>query len=714
LAPGAPASNDLDLDAKVLANFIYALNISRRHFVTYPGDHPIIASASGKALDLLNQLLAPGGEITLGIGRNTLFLGDAELDENDPVFRDLAQDLSRQGAAALVFRPGLGAEDLGRFHRIMGMSREQVQEQGGIEQVAAGAGLEHLVIKGVDYGAFGAAEGAQGQQEDLWGRFIRALMAGDVKGEGEPEGIEDPRALARVMNEGEDFLPGGSAAAYDETIATFLRELGDEGMEEGERAEALEKMSALADGLNPGLRKQLLGSAFNSLASRRGVAEGVLGRLPQKTILEVLEDVNLQRATVPTAILKLLERFARLGEGASGTPAAPGGRDEERERMLGDVLGQDTSGNYVPEAYRDKLESLVGLNRLPPAQREGVEMLKESLEPHRVEVQAAAVTVEVLRSLGTDEDSEGLKDGLAEHVDYLLEMGDFLALAELHERLGGAGWAAGGLQPRDDLLASFARSAFLEKVLAGLSVWGKSKSPDIRALILRVGSPFAEPLLDLLAEEADRSRRRYVLDCLQKLGAAARPAALLRLSDARWYVVRNLVLLLRNLGDPGVAPYLHRLIHHPHARVRQEVFKALLHLGDPRMEQLLLKGLDSPDPDERLQFMQSAEKSRSPQVLEKLLAILGRASVVDFEFELKCGAVHALAGIGSAEAIPELERLLESRPLLHRRQLHRLKVEIVGSLDRYPAGEARGMLERLAKVGGNELSELAEAALARI
>ena len=84
-------TSTLDLDTRLLSNFIYELNIARRHVIAYPDNHPIIASTLSKVTNLLCQLLSAKDEITLGVAKDTLLVGDSFLDKNNPVYRDLAR-----------------------------------------------------------------------------------------------------------------------------------------------------------------------------------------------------------------------------------------------------------------------------------------------------------------------------------------------------------------------------------------------------------------------------------------------------------------------------------------------------------------------------------------------------------------------------------------------------------------------------------------------
>jgi HEAT repeat protein len=110
---------------------------------------------------------------------------------------------------------------------------------------------------------------------------------------------------------------------------------------------------------------------------------------------------------------------------------------------------------------------------------------------------------------------------------------------------------------------------------------------------------------------------------------------LIRLQDRRWYLVRNLILALRNLGDPSVLPAIRNLRNHEHPRVREEVLKALLHFQDPDPDSHLIKDLVSFDPETHRNAIQLAEMSKDPLVVQGRLDLLQRSPSNGSGIEIK-------------------------------------------------------------------------------
>ena len=81
--------------------------------------------------------------------------------------------------------------------------------------------------------------------------------------------------------------------------------------------------------------------------------------------------------------------------------------------------------------------------------------------------------------------------------------------------------------------------------------------------------------LDLLAGEEDRARRKVLIGVLGDAAGVDPEPVISALDDSRWYVVRNLAIVLRNSGSDRAAPELARLTRHDDHRVRVEALRGL-------------------------------------------------------------------------------------------------------------------------------------------
>ena len=83
---------------------------------------------------------------------------------------------------------------------------------------------------------------------------------------------------------------------------------------------------------------------------------------------------------------------------------------------------------------------------------------------------------------------------------------------------------------------------------AALGTPGAAPAAAMR-LIRLLGPGAIRGLLQVLVEEQVRTRRRRIFDLLSALGADVVPEATRWLGDPNWFVVRNMIALLRAVGD---------------------------------------------------------------------------------------------------------------------------------------------------------------------
>jgi HEAT repeat protein len=106
-----------------------------------------------------------------------------------------------------------------------------------------------------------------------------------------------------------------------------------------------------------------------------------------------------------------------------------------------------------------------------------------------------------------------------------------------------------------------------------------------------------ETLLELLAEESDRTARIFLLDLVKALGKNQLTLLGEHLSDGRWYVVRNVVSILGESQADHALAYLYKVMNHKDVRIRQEVIKGLITIGGKKSASLLTKFLKDKDID---------------------------------------------------------------------------------------------------------------------
>ncbi|MDH5420336.1 MAG: HEAT repeat domain-containing protein [Acidimicrobiia bacterium] len=133
----------------------------------------------------------------------------------------------------------------------------------------------------------------------------------------------------------------------------------------------------------------------------------------------------------------------------------------------------------------------------------------------------------------------------------------------------------------DYSMAQIANPEILNHIVAAAADKGEREaekgSPEESALRLlqALGPRAVNALIDLLAEEEGRNRRRLLVGLLSRIAAEDPTLIVNRLSDDRWYVVRNLLTVLRETSTATASEAVVTATDHPDGRVRLEALRVL-------------------------------------------------------------------------------------------------------------------------------------------
>jgi hypothetical protein len=196
------------------------------------------------------------------------------------------------------------------------------------------------------------------------------------------------------------------------------------------------------------------------------------------------------------------------------------------------------------------------------------------------------------------------------------------------------------------------------------SLWARMRTPvfvqrlldeapydqGLDSLVPHLPTPALVPLFDLLLESEDRHVRRTTFDRLRRAGQAATPLILERLTDPRWYVIRNLLSLVAFLDPlpPGFDPA--QWLDDADARVRREALRVALRVNRLRSRAIGL-ALDDQDPTITALGLNAALESCPPDIMPRLIALAGQPGLKE---ELRALTVKALVRRGDVPEVLEL------------------------------------------------------------
>ena len=253
---------------------------------------------------------------------------------------------------------------------------------------------------------------------------------------------------------------------------------------------------------------------------------------------------------------------------------------------------------------------------------------------------------------------------------------------------------AGGTKISQALHDLYLRMAGARNVNALLPLIHQKQTEPIASQLPRLlgllGQPAARHLVYCLGQEEDRPKRHQLLDALRSIGSKAELPLREALAAPEWYLVRNVVSLLGELGEASAFDDVALTLSHKDARVRRMAAKALGQLDAGRAVPLLLKTLPKADPNTLLELVIQLGDMKDPRAVSPLVELLQNGNFPGPEAEkLRQAVLESLGAIGSPEVVPVLSKLFKKKGFLGRLEPLPLRMAAARALGSIGTREAR-------------------------
>lgn len=675
------------IDAKLLSEAIIELNISRRSVGLYPPEHPIIKESIKRAYDYLQKLFELRSSITLGIANDTLIIDEYTLERKNPVFQEIARSLHSKDIAAITFYAGLEPEELVVFHELITMREEHIF--GAIIELAAKKGLRHIALSPIDLSSFTFIEGQlkQGVPESrLWEDYVYGLLEGKLADK-EAEGIVlriQPQQMAAIINE---LMPEDSPdEKYERVITTYLR-----GKEKyGLSRELMEKFRVFLENLNPSVKVQFLKRALSLHPSEIGEMDNILDGLKEDDLQKIMEAFRDKAPSIPESLKNLIDKLAEAKQGGgfilgvmkNGNAILD---DIEIDENILKLIDEDHFKTFVGEGYQRDIEKMlkgIELQKGPMA-----EAIKDETNEGVIDRSLIDVIIELLETnYLSREDYLQLLTRLSELVDIFLQTGRFQEVCEIYNVIYTHSLTGRFKEEASSMLEYFFRAPlFISNLVSALKLWGRYDREGALRLTWVLRLYMINYLIDALAERHDSTTRKFFLQLLSNMGSDVLPEAVRRLQDSRWYIVRNMIYLIRECRGGKYVKQIRNFARDKNKKVCIEAVKTLLHFKTPDALSYLKLYLRGDDPELREQAVMLSGMYKIKETVPYLIELLEKKDLLGTESYYKISAVKALSQIGDTRAIEPLTKVYNSKTLLFHGSMNELRLEIFRNLDGYPA-----------------------------
>jgi len=687
--------------------FVVRLSTTMKSQRLYPSGSDIPHRSAVDALEALEAIFGEEQYLELRVGRDGLRYQASSVFPRSQSFTTFAREFYKRNLAAVRFQEGVTPDEILLFLSLIIAPPEQVAAGGGMEVGLSELGVVNITVS------------------ETATRIVETALPGtmptpaeieadkDKKHEPEAEFDEDAlKSIEEILEEAGADQPRDRrllmrALRDKRAVAEYLQEARERGSEDSikdlakrigalarstrnevpaDRAAVLSVIAEAISDLSPQERGELYQDHLIDQAKRDQALAELVDKLGVDELVDRILDQIDETPEALTGLSRAVRNLTLMNVQAPGESVlnlvvsklqADGRSDGFISGMTQAASPTKISG--IHQFKTDRSESVGMVLRLVDMTPDGsdVFVFDEAVEPLRNEAARGTTDGDVIESLMAvammeprDEQFNAIMTMLEDSVGYLIEAGEADVAADVAEALSAASndetLSESHRAAMAKLLQSIARPSSLAAVTSVLRRY-KSDTPEYiacRRLLTVLGTAIIDPLLEVLAEENDMAARKALIEMISAVAGNYVHELGARLTDKRWYLVRNVVSIMAATHSPDALPYLQRTLRHSDARVRRETIRGFAAIHTAMSESMLVAALD----DEDAQNVELAAKyldSLGTHAAVPALELIARGqSRGNHEQQVRVAAIGALSRIGEPTSLLLFQELAKKRGFL--------------------------------------------------
>jgi HEAT repeat protein len=300
--------------------------------------------------------------------------------------------------------------------------------------------------------------------------------------------------------------------------------------------------------------------------------------------------------------------------------------------------------------------------------------------------------------------------------DDFIKRGNFAGASKLITRMHEMREGLSSLKNKqaEKIEGFFLDCASREKIMLVAESLNKLKdfnSKDLVDYLKQLPWAAIDPLLSILGDLEASNARLSVCSVLAEIGKNQIDLIARGLDNDRWYVVRNVVMVLGEIAQPKILNYLKKTIRHPDFRVRKETINAAAKIDHPDRDDFMILALSDQDAAIQMSSLNHLADKRVTRAFKALENIIRDKKFKDKPPEQLRKFLEAYAAIGQEKALPYLKSLTAKKFFIVSGRDERMRLYAIGSLAYIKAGEATETLTRLIQNKNNKVAMAAKRAL---
>ncbi len=621
----------------------------------YPPNNPVYSQSVTKSYEALARFLAEAPEYNVRVQKTNFTYRQTPIGKDGELNKTIAQDLYAKGLREITFSAGLREEELMGFCQVLALSAEELAIKSGISSIlwekdashikVTESGLDEVITTMTDSDReFTATATSSGGVEPpdtgkkKAGIPGKTLILGDL--------LSNPLAFgARMLELAKQTKT--DRESVEDRLFNLYQQAGHK-IRQGQpsQIEALfEGLAKSAMSLEQPYREGLIGGKLYGDMDADLAAEQepqIENQLPS-----VLQEIQTGRFSNAWTVQQVATLLKRSSSKKIELPTPP----ITAAALVAAPIPGDLN-DIALQLSEYSSEEMIELKVLSDA---GME--KDIIEGAiRTLIQLIPIVKNPQHSVPSEQEINffsGIVHQLEELLSYFLSKKEYEQAARIIRAFQTS--VDPVFKPRmDEALKKAGSKTAIVTAIGELRKNSKSSPAYVNAYayVSILERESTDVLLEILAEEQDRSARFFYLDLVKDVGRNQITLLGERLLDERWYLVRNIVSILGESKTEQAVALLRRAADHANIKIRLEVIKALILIGGKKAISVLAKLLR--DKNEVVQVTAIRAFADFPGIgVEEsapLVAYLEGRELKKKEQELTLEAIRALGKIGGRDA----------------------------------------------------------------
>ena len=573
------------------AEVIIECSISLKNCSIYQPNHKIVLRSVERTLKKIQSALNLKFDLKYHFAKNTIIYEQTYLDKKNPIFSRFASSLWEIGIISLEFKDGINEKELLDFFYLINK-----KEEGAFK-----SSFPHIILEFFDVGKILVEKREEILEKDkkisekLWEEFVFSLSEKKEKIIETKSISQSVVHLAKKMTE----EAKEKEKDYGSAVVDYLKKIDSDYRTKGilSKTDLGNKIKTFIENLDPSLRQQILVSCLTSEELSPNILQELFKSSNINLIMEALSKLNAESRDIPLTVYRTITLLSMLegeekGEGELDDISVQGISEDKLQTLLDNLLSDDQMLEYSSEEYEEKIEKLQ-IYADEMAKREKGLSAKTLFSQTNINTHFLGISLEILNLSKNDSNlPEGICQKLNDVFLYFFKTRQYggcmkcIALKKKAEVFDPKVSALNYLWEEEDKIEYF---------IELLKSEDKSDAIIAEKILSQIGKKAIKPLIEILRDSDKLSHRIHSLNALIEMEENPAPY-LLELLDKKppWYLLRNIVYILRKRKDPSGLQKFKELWKSSHIKVKLEIIYYLFSIKNKEWINYFKEAVESP------------------------------------------------------------------------------------------------------------------------